>query len=157
MCQWALLWAVVAVHAAGWKLASTDMRPGSVITSAYLSPMIEHRIVNQYQPFRHYPAGEVDCLSRPRLVARSLRTQYKCHMHLILQNYPGAVHELLLLIRLCGINLCEHATAKYRAVTRGVCVPYASSPRHKVRSHLPQEDVRVLDHLLSEMHVVVQF
>ena len=95
MYQWALLWVVVAVYPACWKLASADMRPGSVITSAHLSPMTEHRIVNQYQPFRHYPAGEVDCLSRPRSVARSLRSQYKCHLHFMLQNYLGALQELL--------------------------------------------------------------
>jgi len=39
----------------------------------------------------------------------SLRSQYKCHIHLILQNHPGVLHELLLLIHLCGINLADRA------------------------------------------------
>jgi len=70
---------------------------------------------------------------------------------------PSALHELLLLIRLRGINLGKHATAKYGAVTSGVRIPYAGILRLEVGSHLLQEDVRVLHHLLSEMHVVVQF
>lgn len=120
--------------------------------------MTEHRIVNQYQPFRHYPAGEVGCLSRPRSVARSLRSQYKCHIDLILHSSPNALHELILLVGLRRISLGKYATAKYCAVTRSVRIPYAGIPRLEVGSHLPpQEDICILDHLLSERHVIVQF